>query len=526
MRIPSVVFSDTNRLDEQQARALAIHEVIGNDLEEHYEQQWSYLKITLVAAMIATVIGIALIGTGQAGVGLSVAGIGIIAGVGGSAYVRTRSPDVTVSSVEKGYWTGHLVPDDDGTVVFDATESINPEQFQLNLLEEPEHAERVEETLDSIQDFPVVMTEDRDVENEFVDTLDSIKTEIENSQTHEVTSPVLQNDDPAVESLSRLASVADEGVVDAGGISLSRQEAAEQVRTFDEFESMANEDHGESVLLNVSEQSRRIANDLSGLQETATELLNEHIQTAGDMFGLVSHHFYCPDCMNDEIESRLEVRDDGDWYCRTCRSSFAPSEGIPRHRIRDDIVLDVWEQLWIEKDDERRQIYESIEDQKAELKEREYEQQREEIRTVEDRIKDIRSKIRDLQTEARAKQGTVEVMSDLMDKYERINEQRLNEFERDVAQAFEEIDAETERVLEETEGIVEDRIEEAEKQAEERAEMMREEERQRQREFLAAQQALQEDREARKQVAENVNTARVVSAIERNNENRPERRGA
>lgn len=526
MRVSSVIFSENGDVNDRMARALAIHEAVRDDLEAHFDQQWSHLKIVIAVATVAVVAGVAFLGVGQTGVGVALSGIGVLGGVGASAYVRSQSPDVTVSSIEKGYWTGHLFPDENGTVVFDATESIEPQRFQLNLLDRPDRAQAVEQKLDSIGDFPVVMTEETDVEDRFVSTISTIETEIENSETREVTSPVLKDDDPAIRSLSRLTSAAEEGSIEAGGVSLSQEEAAEQVRTFDEFESMANEDHGESVLLNVGERSRAIANDLSGHQERAAELMNDHIQVAGDMLGLVSYNFYCPDCMEDEIESQLEVRhDDGEWYCDTCRSNFAPGDGIPRHRIRDEIVLDVWDQLWIEKDDERRQVYESIEDQKAELEEREFEQRREEIRTVEERIKDIRSRIRDLETEARAKQGIVDEMGDLMAQYDHLKQQRIDQFRDDVNNAFREIDKETERVLAETEGVVENRIEEAEKEAEQKAEAMREEERQRQREFLATQQAIEEDRAKREQERSDARTAAVVGTIRATNRNKPERRG-
>ncbi|CCQ36120.1 uncharacterized protein Nmlp_1932 [Natronomonas moolapensis 8.8.11] len=64
-----------------------------------------------------------------------------------------------MSGVQKGYWTGYLVPDGDETVVFDATESIDPQQFQLNLLKDPEQAQGVKQRLASMEEFPVVMNE-------------------------------------------------------------------------------------------------------------------------------------------------------------------------------------------------------------------------------------------------------------------------------------------------------------------------------------------------------------------------------
>ena len=500
MRLSAAVFEDEQAVGETEARALAINDAIGDDIARHVDRQWTRVKQLGGGGLLVAVVGIGLLAAGSTLPGAGLLLLGALVGGGGAAYVRSQDPDVTVQSVEKGYWTGYAVPDRDGTVVFDATESIQPRQFTLELLENPDHAAEIDQELRSMRDYPVVMDAERDVEG---------------SESHEVTAPVLAADDPAMESISRLAPRASEDPVDAGGVSLSMAEASDQVDAFNEFESMADEDHGESVLLSVSEQSREIANELSGLQETAVDLLNDHVRTAGDLFGLVSYNFYCPDCMGDDIESQLELLDsDGEWYCDTCRSNFDPDDGIPRHRIRDEIVLDVWDQLWIEKDDERREVYESIEDQKAELEEREFEQRREEIRTAEERIKDIRGRIRDLQTEAKAKQGIVAEIGQLMVKYERLNEEKKEAFRRDVSEAFDEIDAQTEQVLEETEGIIQDRIEEAEQEAEEKAETMREEERQRERERVAYEQARADRR-----------TAGVMGAIMVANENKPARKG-
>jgi hypothetical protein len=526
MRLSSAVFEDERAVGEQEARTLAIHDAIADDVSAHVDRQWKRIKYVAAAGLAAAVLGLALLVAGSTAPGAGLLLLGVLGGGGGVAYVRSRDPDVTVQSVEKGYWTGYAVPDRDGTVLFDATESVQSRQFRLELLTEPDRAASVERELASMREFPVVTEDARDVETSFMDLLDDVGQQVQHAETHEVSAPVLTPEDPAMESLSRLAPMADEEPIDAGGVSLSPAEANEQVERFDEFESLADEDHGESVLLQVSEQSRELATELSGLQETATDLLNDHLRTAGDMFGAISYDFYCPDCMTDGIESELELLDDdGQWYCDTCRSNFTADDGIPRHRIRDDIVLDIWDQLWIEKDDQRREIYESIEDQKSELEEREFEQRREEIRTAEERIKDIRTRIRDLQTEAKAKQGTVDEIGKLMVKYERLNERKKEEFRQDVTEAFDQIDAETEAVLERTEGIVQDRIETAEKEAEEKAEMLREDERQRERERIAHEQTRADRRAEHRQEKADERTESLMNTIRETSERTPSRRG-
>jgi hypothetical protein len=540
MRVPSVAHDEQGSLDEQEAQALAIHEAIGDEIKEHVEQQATYAKLILVGAAGAILVGLLLAASGMLGTGAGIAIIGVLVGIGGSAYLSTDEPDTTVQSIEKGYWTGHIIPDGERVVLFDATESIQPQEFTLSMLNNPDRAETVDQSLNAMSDFPVVMTDDTDVEQKFVDNITTIQDEIENSDTQRVSAPIIGSDDPAVDTLSSLESRAGESQIDAGGVSLSCEEAVEQVETFNQFETMANEDNGESLLFDVSEQSRELANELSGLQETATGLLNDHIGTAGNMFGAISYNFYCPDCIEDDIESQLEtLSTDGEWYCDTCRSDHNPGDGVTRHQIRDDIILDLLDQLWTEKDDQRRQIYESIEDQKSDLEEREFEQRREEIRTVEERIRDIRSKVRDMKTEAKAKRGTIGEIGELMLKYDRIAENRVNDFQQEVTEAFEKIDAETERVLEETESLVDDRIEEAEKEAKENAELMREEERQRHRERMAHQeqlakkQAAHNEQVAKKQAAHNEQVAKKQTAhdsqlaekIAKTHHNKPPKRG-
>jgi DNA repair exonuclease SbcCD ATPase subunit len=166
---------------------------------------------------------------------------------------------------------------------------------------------------------------------------------------------------------------------------------------------------------------------------------------------------------------------------------------IPRHRLRDEIVNHVWDHLWTEKDDQRREVYENIEDRKHELQEKEFEQRREEIRSATDRIRDLRSRIRDLRTEAKAAEGKVDEIGDLMVKYDRLHRERKQEFRSDVKEAFAEIDRQTERILEETRNEEQNRIEQAQEAAREKAEMIREEERRRQMDkFLAEQQRADE----------------------------------
>ncbi|WP_255150039.1 hypothetical protein [Halorarius halobius] len=498
MRVTDAIYEADDPVSETEARSLAVNDAIGDRIEQHLDDQQRYLRYSLAAGGVGVLAGIVLLAATTAtlpGVGLLLVGAAV--GGGGAYYARSRDPDVSVEGIEKGYWTGHLVENDGRVVVYDAVDSYEETEFDLELLRDREEISAAHERLSDINEFPVVMPGSEGVESRVTSTLESVKAEVESAEHRTVTAPVVRGGSSAATGLSTLASRADADPVDVD-TTVPFDAAADDVAELTELESLAANDEGEAELEALSETSRALVSDLSGLQETAVDLLNDHIQTAADAFGMVSYHFYCPDCLTDDIESRLELADsaDGRWYCDTCRSHYDPEDTVPRHRIKDDIVNPVWDQLWREKDDQRRRIYEDIEDQKADLREREFEQQREEIRSASDRIQDLRSRIRDLKTEAKAAKGTVDEIGDLMVKYDRLNEQRKEEFRADVEESFAEIDEKTDRVLEETRNEEQERIEAAEQEAADRAETIREEERKRQQAMFLAEQRLENQRKA------------------------------
>lgn len=422
--------------------------------------------------------------------------VGLVAGGGGYAYVNSQSPDVTVNSVEKGYWTGYCIPAKEGVAVYDATGSLDPTRFNLELLSDEAAVAEARQQLDELERFPIVMPREQNIEETFTGTLKGVRAEIERAEERTVRAPVIATTGEEVSALEFFTSAPVETADSADvEVEVSAEDAHEDVQALANLEQMAASDQGEAELEALSEKSQKVTDKFTGMQETAIELLNDHVGTAADAFGLVSYNFYCPDCQLDDIDSVVTLSDarKGEWYCDTCRSTHETEVVIPRHRIRDEIVNPVWDHLWTEKDDQRREVYENIEDQKHELQEKEFEQRREEIRSATDRIRDLRSRIRDLRTEAKAAEGKVDEIGDLMVKYDRLHKERKQEFRNDVEEAFVEIDRQTERILEETRNEEQNRIEQAQEAAREKAEMIREEKRRRQMDkFLAEQQRADE----------------------------------
>lgn len=493
MRVSSVLFEVDEPIDESRARALAVNEVLREPVSEFLDDQRTKRRWCAAIVVAGTLLGVAAIGMTNvpAPVALALLLGGPAVGIGGYTYLDRQDPDVTVTAVEKGYWTGYSIPDEKGVVVYDASDSLDRSAFNLERLSDRETITEATERLADLDEFPVVMDRNGDVEATFTGTLEDVQTEIANAEQHTVEAPVVSAESPAAEAVEFFAERADEDSLGVD-VAVPEEDAEADVTELADLERIAAADDDEAELEELSAASRNLVGDLSQMQETAVDLLNDHVAVAADALGLVSYHFYCPDCQMDDIDSRVSLSDAdaGKWYCETCRSTHRMETVVPRHRIKDDVVNPTWDQLWAEKDDERREIYENIEDQKQELQEREFEQRREEIRTTTDRIRDLRSKIRDLKTQAKAAEGTVDEIGDLMVKYERLHERRKRQFQQEVQDSFAEIDAQTERILEETRNEEEERIERAEQEAKEKAQLMREEERRREMEKFVAEQQM------------------------------------
>lgn len=467
--------------------ALAVGAALADGLDEHLDRVRRLHLLGGGALLGGLLLGVLAFGTTPV-LGVGLVALGGLAGGGAVWYARDQEPDVEVTGVRKRYWSAHLFSRGESTIVYDATDGVERSEFVLEELENPGVLAEAREELDRLDDLPIVMARDDDVEARIRRTLERVHAEITASETTRVDAPIVDRDDPLVESLHALTARASDGAAGSDGVEIPVDAARKDVRVIERLEELAFEDDAEDELVDLKRDSQASVERLSQARSGAVELLNDHIGTAADVTGLATYNFYCPHCAADDVESRLAVGlgDETYWYCSACDGRFEEEVVVPRHQVRDELVTDVWDQLWIEKDDQRRRIYERIEDQKEELKEREFEQQREEIRTATGRIKDVRSKIRDLKTQAMAGEGAVDEIGSLMVKYERLNEQRKEEFRRDVEAALERIDEETEEILEETRNVEQERIEAAEEEAERRAKLMRAEEELRHREKLAA----------------------------------------
>ncbi len=490
MRVKSVLFEADEPVEEARARSLAINEVLREPLSNHLDAQRTRLRNAAgigVASVVLGVLGLFASINGFIVALFVLGGLGIV----GYTYVTSSSPDITVTGIEKGYWKGQSIPAGDGAIVYDNTGSVGSTAFELERLSDETLVADAKQQFTELEDFPTIMPREEDIEARVTETLEDVRATLDAADQHTVEAPVVSSDGPEADAIKEFVALADTDDHVSVDVSISPEQARADIETLTELEQMAAAEGAEAELDELSNAARTLANDLSDMHEEAIELLNDHVGTAADAFGLVSYNFYCPDCQTDDIDSIVELTApaEGHWHCSTCRTRHDTEAVIPRHRLKDEIVNPTWDQLWIEKDDQRREVYENIEDQKAELQEREFEQRREEIRSSTDRIQDLRSRIRDLQTQAKAAEGTVTEIGELMVKYERLNEERKRAFEQDVEASFAEIDAETDRILAETRTEEHERIEAAQEAARQKAMLLREDEHRRDIEkFVARQQ--------------------------------------
>lgn len=498
MRVKEVLYDGESAEDPNVSWAIAVNEAIREPLSEYLDATQRQFRGVAIAAVGLGAIGIAAIVVGEGMLlGMAMLAAGILGGAGGWYYLQQREPSITVRSVEKRYWTGHVFADDGSAFIYDATAAVSPKQFELRRLPGTDSLESASDQLAALDDLPAVMSAESNTESTFLETLEVVREVIASAETYQVEAPLVADGSTEHQAINALLSYAEGAPIDVP-VDIDEPDARHAIDALTELEDMALGDGGETHLDRIREQSREFSLELNDSQTSTFEALNEHIAEAADVFGMVSYHFYCPDCQLDEIDSRLSLDDpaNGTFHCETCRSDHSPESVLPRHRIKDDLVNPIWDQLWIEKDDQRREVYEGIENQKNELVEREFEQRREEIRTASDRIADLRSRIRDLQTKAKAAEGTVEEVGKLMVKYERLSEARKAEFTADVEETYATIDRETERVLNETRLQEHEQLEQAEQAAGQKAALMREEKRRREIERFVAEQRLADRRTA------------------------------
>lgn len=489
MRLQTSIFADGSPVEQRREASLVVADAVADPIGDHLADTRTQVRYAAAGGGVSVAVAVVLIVLGQLVPGIAV---GVLGAAGAAAYAWWQlqsEPDVSVVSAQKRYWTGHVVPQSDGALIYDATGTVATTELEVEQFGDVADIEENAETFGEDYGFPVVQDAAHDVEASVKGQLETTRNRVESAETVTFEAPIADTTGSFLEELQSLPTEGMGGDVPTDTIEFDLSTARDQADRIRETETMAFETDPEETFETLKDDSGQVVDDLTGTTAETIQRLNEHVDAVGDITSMLSYDFYCPDCIDDDVYAELNVEFDGDdpvWYCETCRTRFeADDEPVPKHRMKDELVEEIWDRLWIEKDDERRRIYENIEDQKTELEEREFEQRQEAIRTAWSRIKDLRSKIRDLETEAKAERGAIAEIGDVMTKYDRLAAERREAFESDVEEALTEIEAATEEAIEEMRNYEEEKLEESQEEAKERAELMRAEERKRHQEKMA-----------------------------------------
>lgn len=496
MRVQTSIFADGSPVEQRREAALVVADAVADPLREHLREVRTNVRYAAVAAGGSILIAAVTVALGHVLGGLAVGVLGAGASAGYAWWRLESDPEVSVVGARKQYWTGHVVPQPDGTLVYDATGSVVPTALEVEQFEDLSSLEDSAQSFGDEFELPVVQHGDHDIERTIKRRLAATRSQVESAETVSFEAPLADTTGSVLDELSEIPS---DGFVDdvpSDAVEFDLETATEQAAQIQQMETMAFETDPEETMADLKADSGEVVDSVTETKRDAIKRLNDHVDVAGDITSMTSYNFYCPECIEDDVYARLDVQFDGDdpaWFCETCRTRFdAEDEPVPKHRMKDELLEDIWDRLWIEKDDERRRIYENIEDQKSDLTEREFEQRQEAIRTAWSRIKDLRSKIRDLETEAKAERGAIAEIGDVMTKYDRLAAERRDAFESDVEEALTEIETATEEAIDEMRNYEEQKIEESQKEAEQRAELMRAEERKRHQEKMAKLESIEE----------------------------------
>lgn len=489
MRVPGTILDDGEPVDEARDVALAISTAVAPGLRTYLNRQRRLTLVSLIVLAAGVLVGWVIPTMNGTGANMMLIGAGVVGGAGTYWYASSQNPDIAVTGIERRYWTGHAIPTDEGTMVFDATETVDPTTFELPELDDPSVLQDAEEKLGNVDDLPAVMPHGTTVEDDIHRSLNAVQEELESTNERTIQAPLLATDDQLTKSVDSLSSHATAESHPLESEDLTFGVAQDTVKTIQELEGVAFEDDAERELGSLENESTSAVEDVTDVQADAIDLLNDHLGTAADLLTLQSYAFYCPSCHDEDVVSRVEPVDKtvSTWLCVTCNSRFEESDDtiIPKHRMKDDLVEEIWDRLWIEKDDQRREIYENIEDQQEDLKEREFELRREEIQSATDRIQDLRTNLKDYEAQARAAEGAIEEVGGLLEKYDRIQQQRLEQFTADVEEALSDIEERVEEELKQNRVDREELIEQAQEDIEEQAELKREEEMQLEKDLIA-----------------------------------------
>lgn len=194
-------------------------------------------------------------------------------------------------------------------------------------------------------------------------------------------------------------------------------------------------------------------------------------------FSFSSFNFYCPECNKERLKeffyndsqfdgktkespvnfpatTKLVLYDinKGLWSCPLCKN--ITDKPLPVHRLDDELFKHVYDKLYEENKNNRLKIYNDIMNQKRQYSEKAETQFHTMLRENRSKQEQIKSKIRTIAAETNADTSIVKSLYLMMQKYDRISQQRINEFEREILEIKESIVRENEMALRELNEVI------------------------------------------------------------------------
>lgn len=353
MKVPSSIIHDDEPVSEEFEVGIVAATVLKDELKEYLDTKRTRLLWSFGTGTLAVIAGLYLTFGGSGGAGLLLAGVGITAfGVG--TYLYRRSPEVRLKRAEKRFWTGHLLPSPNGVMVVDGTGTVSDTEFEVEVLAQEDELSRTSDELRNEGELPIILPRERNIESDLKDEFSRLEQTLTNTNRTSVRVPPIGQASPIVDGIDEVLPYAEENEEDGGFVKIPITEACEKVDKIENLESLAFEDDVDETFSDLKTHSKRALDEITESQKEMVDLLNESIESTGDLLTLISYNFYCPDCLMDEIYSTLELETSGgnlEWYCGTCRSYHGLEEATPKNRIKDELIDEIWDRLWIEKDD-------------------------------------------------------------------------------------------------------------------------------------------------------------------------------
>jgi transcription elongation factor Elf1 len=476
-------------------------------------QNWIKLKIKLRFGGLALLIG-GIIGAFFILPALSL----LVIGLGLLLYDHFGTPLVNIKKIEKRYWTGLWMPYQNGCMFLNSSNGMKEVPFSLQKITNMNQLkESMERATMPYKEFPVVF-DHKNFEEDFANDLETIISRLSDREERTVSIPVIKTNHPVIDSIKKFQAYFKQKGLKNIKTTSTQKELERKVRELRVIETSAFKNNLNEVFNEFESKAAEKIKRMTKKQKESIEFLNEHIEKIGEILSISHFFFYCPTCADQEVSSVLKYdtqKDSDKWYCSACENYFEYEDLIiPIHRMKNNLFNHVWDQLWIEKEDEKLKIYNNIRDQKLELREKEFNHLQETIRNSWNRIKDIRSEIRDMGYSADAQQDAIEKIGTMMVKYERLNQLRKEEFIRDVRIITDQIGRETQRIIKESRNYDQKQLDKAEAQVKKREKIRKVEEIKRHQEKIVMLRAIDEEQKLNR-FEQRRHTAHQIKAKER-----------